>query len=163
MRVDVVNETRQRVPRQRVGDVVRRAEQFFGFPPYVSVQLFLVTDPVMQRLNRQAFRKNRPTDVLAFPLHEIRSSQSGAPRPVKSSGLLQGLRKIPKDPDGILRLGDIVISLPTAARQARRLRRSLANELALLFAHGMLHLLGYDHARPREASRMEKLTARLLA
>lgn len=150
MRVEIVNETPRRIPRQRVHRVARRAEQLFGFPEHVFVQLILVTDKKMRRLNQQAFRKNRPTDVLAFPLHTMHPSPAT-------------FRSIPKDPDGTMRLGDIVISLPTAERQARQFRRSLSDEIARLFAHGILHLLGHDHVRPPEASRMEKLTIRLLA
>ncbi|TSC71833.1 MAG: cytidine deaminase [Parcubacteria group bacterium Gr01-1014_38] len=151
MHVEVVNETTWRVPQSRIQNVTHHAEQLFGLPRDASVQLVFVADRVMRRLNQRAFRRNRPTDVLAFPLHQLRPSRSIA------------LRKMAKDPDGFLRLGDVVISVPTAARHARRLRRPLTDEVAELFAHGVLHLLGYDHGRPREASRMEKLTTRLVA
>lgn len=149
--MDVVNETTRRVPQSRIHNVTRHAEQLFGLPRDASVQLVFVTDRTMRRLNQRAFRRNRPTDVLAFPFHQLRSSPFGA------------LRKMARDPEGFIHLGDVVISVPTAARHARRLRRPLADEVAELFAHGVLHLLGYDHGRPREISRMEKLTTRLLA
>jgi rRNA maturation RNase YbeY len=94
----------------------------------------------MQQLNRQYRGKDRPTDVLAFALRE---GESG---PAHTSVL-----------------GDVVISLETAARQARSRRRPLAAEVRVLLVHGILHVLGYDHERgPAEARRMRALEHRLL-
>jgi probable rRNA maturation factor len=59
-------------------------------------------------------------------------------------------------------LGDVVISLPTARRQAREAGKPLVDELALLWVHGLLHLLGYDHATKKGAARMFALQDRLL-
>ena len=94
----------------------------------------------MRRLNRRYRRKDRTTDVLAFPIrqHSVRLSPR-APRPAP------------------VMLGDVVISLPQAARQAKEAGHPLERELAVLVTHGVLHLLGYDHERnQREAQRMQR-------
>jgi rRNA maturation RNase YbeY len=94
--------------------------------------VMLIGDRSMRRLNRQYRKKDRTTDVLAF-------SMRGGPCP--SSALI----------------GDVVISVPTAAKQAGQLGRSLDKELTVLLVHGILHLCGYDHERSkRDAQRMQQ-------
>jgi probable rRNA maturation factor len=105
----------------------------------VELSVLLTTDAAIRVLNREWRRKDRPTDVLSFP--------AGEPPPGSS---------------GPRHLGDIILSLDTARRQARTHRRSLADELDLYLAHGLLHLLGHDHHRRRDAERMAALEARLL-
>ncbi len=101
------------------------------------LSLLLVGDRAMRRLNRRYRHEDRTTDVLAFPIAPTR------PSPLRGGGLGRGL------------LGDVVISLPQAARQARQAGHSIERELAVLVTHGVLHLLGYDHERSaREAQRM---------
>ncbi len=95
--------------------------------------LAFVDDAVMRELNRRYRHKDRTTDVLSF-------GQS-LPAGVKGDAAARRLRR---DVDGTLDLGDIVISGPQAARQARRRRRPLAAEVAFLAAHGVIHLLGYE-------------------
>lgn len=96
-----------------------------------ELSLELVGDGRMRRLNREYRNKDRTTDVLAFAMRESSS-------PV------------------VALLGDVVISLPTARRQAKEGGRSLSEELAWLLVHGVLHLCGYDHERsPAEARRMK--------
>jgi len=85
-----------------------------------EVTLAFVGDRAIQTLNRKFMKKDRPTDVLSFPLGE-------------------------KGPDGKYYLGDIVIAVPVAGRQAREKGHSLDRELRLLAIHGYLHLLGFDH------------------
>ena len=98
-----------------------------------ELSLVLVSDAVMRRLNRQWRGADRPTDVLSFAQAE---GQGGAP---------EGL------------LGDVVISVDTARRQARERAEPLTRELDRLLIHGVLHLLGYDHERsPAEAQRMQR-------
>jgi probable rRNA maturation factor len=98
-----------------------------------ELSLLLVSDAVMRRLNREWRGKDRPTDVLSFAQAE---GTGGAP-----PGLL----------------GDVVISVDTARRQAAARAASLGSELDRLLIHGVLHLLGYDHDRsPTEARRMQR-------
>jgi rRNA maturation RNase YbeY len=109
-----------------------------------DLTVVLVDDDAMRELNRSYRGKDRPTDVLAFAMREG--------------------ERAPGDDDN---LGDVVISLDTATRQARRRRRTLSEEVRTLLIHGVLHLLGYDHERsPAEARRMqarERDLARALA
>ena len=85
-----------------------------------EISLSFVGERAIQTLNRKFMKKNKPTDVLSFPLGD-------------------------KAPDGKFYLGDIVIAVPVAFRQARAKGHSLDRELRLLTIHGFLHLLGYDH------------------
>ncbi len=99
-----------------------------------ELSLMLVSDRRMRSLNRRYRKKDRPTDVLAFPLREGRFS--------RFRGKL---------------LGDVVISVSTAKRQAAALGHSLRDEVTRLLVHGVLHLLGYDHERSeRDASVMAR-------
>jgi len=102
-----------------------------------EVSVRLVDDPTIHALNRAYRKKDKPTDVLAF-------AQREGP----------GGRALP----GVL--GDIVISVPTARRQAKR---GLPSELLLLAAHGLCHLLGYDHRDDEEERVMNARVAALLA
>lgn len=145
LNLEVTNETRRRVALVPLRRVVRRAKRVLKLPTRTSVQLAFVAGARMRDLNRQVQGVDRPTDVLAFPLHDPRS-----------------LRRVPRDPDGEMRLGDIVIALDTAQRQAKAKGIPLARELSGLFAHGLLHLLGYDHKKKTDAKRMEALTTRLI-
>ena len=104
-----------------------------------ELSLVLVSDPVMHELNRTWRGKDRPTDVLAFAQGE---GEDGAP---------EGL------------LGDVVISVDTARRQAAEHGHSLTAEGERLLVHGLLHLLGYDHERSApEARRMLRKERALL-
>ncbi len=85
-----------------------------------EVSLAFVGERAIRTLNRKFMKKDRPTDVLSFPLGE-------------------------KGPDGKFYLGDIVIAVPVAVRQARQKGHGLDRELRLLAIHGFLHLLGFDH------------------
>lgn len=100
-----------------------------------ELSLELIGNRRMRRLNREYRKKDRVTDVLAFPTREAIVPHSLPPH----AGML----------------GDVVISLPTAVRQAKGAGRSADEELAMLLVHGVLHLCGYDHERNvREAAKM---------
>jgi probable rRNA maturation factor len=104
----------------------------------VELSVSLVDDDQMADLNGRYRGRPRPTDVLAFSMLEGEDAEH--------RGAL---------------LGDVVIGLETAARQARRRRRSLDEEVARLLIHGTLHLLGHDHERPDEARIMRAEERRL--
>lgn len=108
--------------------------------PEAELSVLLCDDQTIQRLNRRYRRKNKPTDVLAFPMNE-------GPGPSPQPGLL----------------GDVVISVPTATRQARERDRPIIQEVTFLLAHGLLHLIGYDHATEREELEMTARTEEILA
>ncbi len=102
-----------------------------GLEEPVSISLVLCGDATIQALNRQFLGHDYPTDVLSFPLN--------APMP-----------------DGHRLLGEIVISVETAERNARRYRQPSERELLRLVIHGTLHLLGYDDSTPENRRRMRQ-------
>lgn len=111
-----------------------------GSTAEVEAGLTLVDDAEIHALNRDYRRKDTPTDVLAFAMRE---GEGGALHP------------------GIL--GDVVISVETARRQARTRRHGLFDEIFFLWSHGLCHLLGYDHRTDREERAMNARMAALRA
>ncbi len=109
---------------------------------HAELSVLLTNDAEIHALNLQHRHKDKPTDVLSFPLDE----GGGA------DGAVSGTRL----------LGDVVISLDTAARQARGRKRELLPEVRFLLAHGILHLIGYDHGNPAEKREMTAMTQRLV-
>ncbi len=105
-------------------------------PGRYSLTLHLVGDETIRALNRDHRGKDAPTDVLSFPLHDPSDMRFVLP------------------PDDPINLGDVVISYPRVQAQARGYGHSAARELAYLVAHGVLHLLGYDHEEEAERRRM---------
>lgn len=105
-----------------------------------ELSVVLCDDAFITPLNRDWRQKDRPTDVLSFAQRE-------------------GEEADPDDPV----LGDVIISLETAARQAEERGHSLDHEARVLLVHGVLHLLGYDHEVDEEAEEMEALERELLA
>ncbi len=105
--------------------------------PTYELSLRLTNDAEIQVLNAQYRHQNKPTDVLAFAALEVE-----CPQPVEMRSLLP------------LYLGDIVISVDTAQRQAQQQSHNLSTELAWLAAHGLLHLLGWDHPDEDSLSQM---------
>ncbi|AEG59426.1 rRNA maturation RNase YbeY [Desulforamulus ruminis] len=95
------------------------------YSPEAEVGLIFVDDAYIQSLNAEYRGVDRPTDVLSFAMNEGEA--------------------MPEEEDSEDLLGDIVISLPTAQRQALEYGHSFEREVAYLTAHGSLHLLGYDH------------------
>ena len=104
----------------------------------VELSVALVDDATIRDLNRTWRRKDKPTDVLAFPLVQ-------PPGPVAPAGAI----------------GDVIISVPTARRQAKAHRRPLLDEVTMLLAHGLLHLCGFDHGNDADEQHMNAHTAEL--
>jgi len=115
--------------------------------PDAELCLKLVDEGVMSELNRRFMDATGPTDVLAFPMDELRPGGAGDP--------------VEARPDG--QLGDVALCPAVAARNAAERDRSVADEVDLLVVHGILHLLGYDHAEPDDHREMFDLQAGLLA
>ena len=108
---------------------------------HAELSVALVDDDAIQQLNRDYRDKDKPTDVLAFAMSEG-----------------EQLTTIEGEP---LLLGDVIISVPTAVRQAKQNKRPLLDELTMLLAHGLLHLLGYDHDSDKTEREMTQLTREL--
>lgn len=108
----------------------------------VGVDVTLTTDAPVRRLNREWRGKDKPTNVLSFPLETPEMPvPRGRPR----------------------QLGDLVLAYQTLVREAREQDKPLAHHLTHLLVHGTLHLLGYDHETDADAERMERREVDLLA
>ena len=122
--------------------VKRRADKMLASLGLAGAELSiaLVDDATIHTLNRDYRSKDKPTDVLAFAMEEGEPSPQG-----------QDVRV----------LGDVIVSVDTALRQANRRRRPLLDEITMLLAHGLLHLLGYDHQTDEEEREMVTKTREL--
>jgi probable rRNA maturation factor len=141
--VYVKNTTRKRIGLRRVARTTRTLLAAIGRPG-ATLSLTFVGDRAMRRLNREHRGKDRTTDVLSFPLFE----PFGVPRRARAG-----------DPE--VMLGDVIISVDAAKRQAADYDATLAREIERLLVHGILHLLGHDHEKPGERARMSREERRL--
>ena len=128
---------------RRIAQTVLKAEEVA--PPY-EVSLVFTDSETVQQLNRDYRGVDEPTDVLAFCMLSQKEVDSSFALP----------------PDGVTRLGEVIISYPQTVEQAREQGYSTQRELALLIIHGILHLLGYDHEEAEEESKMRTRERELL-
>lgn len=122
-------------------DLARHVLAERGVPDDMELALLLVDEPTIAALNEEHLGKEGPTDVLAFPIDEPGETPPGVPSI----------------------LGDVVLCPTVAHAQAPRFGRTPHDEVRLLTVHGILHLLGMDHATPADEARMFGLTDDLLA
>jgi probable rRNA maturation factor len=124
---------------QRISQLVRSivANEFPGGGEY-AISLHLVGDETIRALNVEHRDVDAHTDVLSFPLHDPNGMRFVLP---------------PNQPAA---LGDVVISFPTAAAQAEEFGHSVDREIGYLVAHGVLHVLGYDHEDDEDQRRMRQ-------
>jgi probable rRNA maturation factor len=125
---------------RRLAVRVLRAE---GVATPAEVGLVVTDDETVRELNHRYLGLDEPTDVLSFG-HEPSIEPFVAP------------------PDGVRRLGEVILSYPTAERQAQEAGHSAQDEAAHLVVHGLLHLLGYDHADREDERRMQAREEELL-
>jgi probable rRNA maturation factor len=109
--------------------------------------LFIASGERVKQLNRDYLGRDEPTDVLAFSARE---------------GVGAELPPFVPPPDGVLHLGEVIISYPQAVVQAGEHQHSIKREIAILIIHGVLHLLGYDHDKPEVERQMRAREAELL-
>jgi probable rRNA maturation factor len=150
MSIEVLEEAGQEVDVRRLARLSRFVMDRLRVHPQAELCIKLVDEGTIAELNERWMEKQGPTDVLAFPMDELRP------------GLAD------EDPEeGVL--GDLVLCPQVAERQATEAREkgqagyTTTDEVDLLTVHGILHLLGYDHAEPEEHREMFGLQARLLA
>ena len=139
--VSVNEQVRAAIDSERLERLASAVMEREGLPPG-EVSVLITDDEMVRRLNREYAGEDTPTDVLAFSLTEGEEFAS---------------------PDDVLRLGEVIISYPTARRQADDAQRPVRDEIEHLLVHGVLHLLGYDHAEPAEEERMRGREHELLA
>ncbi len=152
--IEVANESGVGADAEALAALARHVLDELRIHPFAELSVLLVDEPAMTELHVRWMGEPGPTDVLAFPMDELRPPPPGGGR----------LNPPGREPSGIPGLlGDVVICPQVAAEQAARAGAQLADELELLAVHGILHLLGYDHADAREHAAMFGLQDRLLA
>ena len=143
MSIEVNNETGVAVDETEIVGLARHVLAQMRVHPQAELSVILVDEPAMEQLHVQWMDEPGPTDVLSFPMDELRPGTDEEESP---AGLL----------------GDVVLCPQVAARQAVTAGHTTQEELLLLTTHGILHLLGYDHAEPDEEKEMFALQRRLL-
>ena len=144
MSVEIINESDIDIDVVRLSEVGRFVLDQMRIHPLSELSVKLVDAGTMERMHLQFMNEPGPTDVLAFEMDELRPGRDDVEPEV---GLL----------------GDVVLCPQVAAEQAQAAGHSMEDELHMLCTHGILHLLGYDHATPEEEREMFGLTADLLA
>lgn len=143
MSIEVNNESGYEVDEAEFADLGRHVLDALNVHPGTELSILLVPTDVMSTLHEQWMDEPGPTDVLSFPMDELRPGTADRPSP---PGLL----------------GDVVLCPEVAVEQARTAGHSTTEELLLLTTHGILHLLGFDHADPEEEKEMFTLQRQLL-
>ena len=144
MTIEVQNESGVEIDELRTQRLARFVMDRMRVHPLAELCVTAVDQDTISELNAKWMGKEGPTDVLAFPMDELRPGM------------------VNEEPEeGVL--GDLVLCPAVAESQARTAGHSTAAELDLLTVHGILHLLGYDHAEPEGHEEMFGLQARLLA
>ncbi|MCX6471141.1 rRNA maturation RNase YbeY [Williamsia herbipolensis] len=145
MSIEVSNESGVEVPERMLVDVAEYALGQMDVHPGAELSMVLVDNETMAELHLRWMDLPGPTDVMSFPMDE----------------LTPGGRPDTPDP-GPAMLGDIVLCPEFAAVQAATARHPVEHELAVLTVHGVLHLLGYDHAEPDEEKEMFGIQGRII-
>jgi len=146
--IQVQPEFATRADTQRLRQAVESALRATSVAEPIQASIVIADDATIRELNRQHRGVDATTDVLAFAFSEAAEDSGG---------------EFVLPPDSARDLGEIIISLPQAARQADEQKHPLERELGLLVCHGVLHLLGYDHESPEDEAKMRALEAAALA
>ncbi len=152
MSIEVANESEISVDETALAALARYVLDSMRIHPLAELSVLLVDTATMTDLHKRWLGEPGPTDVLAFPMDELRPPPPGSDRTDRSGGQ-------PDSEPGLL--GDVVLCPEVAAEQAREANHPVADELEMLCTHGILHLLGFDHAEPGERATMFGLQDRL--
>jgi probable rRNA maturation factor len=153
MSVDIANESGLEVSEAALAALATYVLDQMRINPLAELSVLLVDENAMADLHQRWMGEPGPTDVLAFPMDELRPPPFG-------SGRKAGGHDTDLEPS---LLGDVVLCPQIAAKQAHAAGHSTEDEIELLCTHGILHLLGYDHADTREHATMFGVQERLLA
>jgi len=126
---------------QKIAEEFLRGE---SLPLNTEISLLLVDDQEIREINNEFREKDSVTDVLSFPIYSFKEND------------------FPQENEDVL-LGDIIISLETAKKQAKDFEHSFTRELMYLFVHGLYHLVGYDHEDEKDKVLMRKKEESLLS
>ncbi|QZY30272.1 rRNA maturation RNase YbeY [Nocardioides coralli] len=144
MSIEIIDESGHGLDVRRLAGLSRFVMDQMRVHPQAELCIKAVDEPTIAQLNGQWMEKEGPTDVLAFPIDELRP------------GLVDA-----EPEEGVL--GDLVLCPAVAERQGEQAGHGTEAEIELLTVHGILHLLGYDHAEPEEHREMFGLQDQLLA
>ena len=144
MSIEVNNESGIQVDEAALVALSRYVFEQLFIHPQAELSILLVDEPAMEKLHIELMDEPGSTDVLSVPMDELTPGTPDRPTP-------QGM------------LGDIAVCPQVAQVQAVNARHSLQDEMLLLTTHGILHLLGYDHAEPEEKEEMFGLQRQLLS
>lgn len=143
MSVEVLNESETQIDEAEFAALGAFVLDALNVHPQAELVITFVETPVMADLHLRFLDEEGPTDVMSFPMDELRPGTADEP-----SG------------EGIL--GDVVVCPEVAAKQAKELGHTAVEEMLLLTVHGILHLLGFDHAEKAEREAMFGLQRQLL-
>ncbi len=143
MSIEISNETAIEVDTDSVLGLATFVRDELKLHPAIDLGIIFVDEDPMAELHVKWMDEPGPTDVLSFPMDELRPGSDLLP-----------------SPEGVL--GDIVVCPQVAIRQAEVAGHPMMNEILLLVTHGMLHLVGFDHAEPEEEKEMFGLQRELL-
>ncbi|GAA0851089.1 rRNA maturation RNase YbeY [Streptosporangium amethystogenes] len=150
MSVEVNNESGVEIDEGLIVSLAGHVLERMGINPLAELSILVVDEETMSVLHERWMGEPGPTDVLAFPMDELRPGPGAGARQEGDS---------PTDP---ALLGDVVLCPQVAAKQGAEAGHGTEAELELLCTHGILHLLGYDHAEPEEHKEMFGLQGELL-
>lgn len=143
MTIELANETDVEVDLTEIHDCARFAMDAMFVHPNAELSVRVIDEAAMERLHVQWMDLEGPTDVMSFPMDELTPGKEGQ---LSDEGML----------------GDIVLCPTIAAKQAEAAGHDPMEEMLLLTVHGVLHLLGYDHAEPQERLEMFDLQRTIL-
>lgn len=141
MRLIIEKEINRKIPIGLFSILEKKIGNELNLSESAEASLFFVSNEKIKSLNKKTRGINKETDVLSFPIQE---------------------KKLKADPDGKVRLGDIIIAFDFAKTEAKKLNLDLNQHLLMLVVHGLLHLLGYDHNTKKEERKMFSQTDKLL-
>lgn len=130
---------------QIIEKVAQISENMLDIPANSELSVLLVDNEYIRELNFNYRKIDSPTDVLSFAMNESTDNEPEIDLP-----------------EEVVLLGDIVISLEQAEKQSIEFNHSLYREVAFLFSHGLLHLLGYDHQNEEEERLMREIQEKIL-
>lgn len=143
MSTEIINESSHEIDEEEFSSLARFVAEAMYLHPQVEMTVMFVDEDEMEQLHVRWLDLPGPTDVMSFPMDELRPGRDGELAP---AGML----------------GDVVICPSVAAKQARDAGHSTVEEMLLLCIHGILHLLGFDHAEPEEEKEMFAIQRSLL-
>jgi probable rRNA maturation factor len=138
MTIELVNRSGALVPDKEITSLLNYGIEYMELNPECEISLSFVDVQEMEELHIKWMQEDGPTDVLSFPMD------------------------MPESKSDVVTLGDIVISPAVAAQQAASAGHSVEDEMYILATHGLLHILGYDHADPDEKKVMFSLQEKIV-